>query len=124
MIGSYNGVTEYSYMCREDDFNDFIDAVGIVNKQESVLGVTQCNKAYATLRFRNDTGDFRATSSASKGGNVLGIGCLKNVPMHEALESDGWTYRPDTNEWYIAVRGNPDTIPPPEGWKAHSATLH
>lgn len=101
-VGSYKGETEWSWICREDDFKNVVIPTGAIQNQESVLEVSECNKQYAVLVYRDGTRE--------------GVGSLKSVDREEALRHDAWTYRPDIDTYWITVKGNPDTVPPQEGW--------
>lgn len=96
MIGAYKGVEENSYICLTSDFEAFVKPNGYVDLQESVLRVSECNKRYAELLFRDGSREF--------------IGCLKDVPENVARAHDAWSYRPDMGVYWIAVDGNPDHI--------------
>tara|TARA_Y100000296_G_scaffold66371_1_gene78414 strand:+ start:40738 stop:41256 length:519 start_codon:yes stop_codon:yes gene_type:complete len=99
-VGSYNGKQEWSFLMDQRDFLEH--ALPFCSGQESILKISECNKQYATLAFRD--------------GTEKGIGSLKSVSQEEALKHASWTYRPDLKLFWIAVNGNPDTIPPKDGW--------
>ena len=96
-IGSYKGKLEISFILNERDFNKLVRGKWWIENQESVLEVTQCNKSYATLVYLAD-------------GARESIGSLKNVSGVEAMQNDAWTYRPDLDQYWISVEGNPDTV--------------
>ena len=45
--GSWEGITERSYLCTRADFEKAVKALGWVDQQECILAVTSCNKMYA-----------------------------------------------------------------------------
>jgi hypothetical protein len=94
-IGSWEKITEWSYVCNREDFNEIVVNGKYVVNQECVLAVTSCNKAYAQLEDL-DTGA------------ITQVGCMHSVTYEEAMKSKGYTYRPDTNAYWVAKRGNPD----------------
>lgn len=96
-VGSWMGKLEPSFICRTDDFLEHILESGYVEDQECVLQVSECNKQYAQLWYLDD--DKKES-----------LGSLKSVSKQEAETQDGWTYRPDLNIYWIAVKGNPDTV--------------
>lgn len=95
--GSYKGQLETSFLMRRDDFDEHIRNSVYIANQESILRVSECNKQYATLEYLKD-------------GRDEFIGSLKSVPKDEALMHDAWTYRPDINQYWVSVDGNPDTV--------------
>ena len=99
-VGSYKGQLETSFLMRSDDFERFINCRSgwpFIKNQESILRVSECNKQYATL-------EYLAT------GKKEFIGSLKCVDKDTALKQDAWTYRPDVDQYWIAVQGNPDRV--------------
>lgn len=96
LIGYYKGQTEYSYICHTKNMYEIV-AAGFIDGQESVMLVSECNKQYARLAYSD--------------GRTEGIGSLKSVNAEEALKHEAWTYRPDMDVYWIAVDGNPDTLP-------------
>ena len=103
-VGSYRGVQEASYICSADAFERVFlyDTHGFnefIRDQESFLYITQDNKQTATLHYKNgfDTKEF--------------IGFMKSVDERTAKKQDAWTYRPDVDTYWIAVKDNPDTVP-------------
>lgn len=109
-VGSYKGILETSWICSTNDFNNFIWGTKWVANQESVLLVSACNKQYASLMFS----DFSKKDASV---DTLSLGSLKSVDAEEAMKHDAWTYRPDLGIYWIAVKGNPDTVPPQSGWQ-------
>ena len=103
-VGSYAGETEFSWLCLREDFDNLIAGTDLIAEQESIMAISECNKQYARLEFLDGERD-----------NV-GLGSLKSVGKEEAMQHSGWTYRPDINIYWVAVKGNPDTVPPANGW--------
>ncbi len=101
--GSYKGEVNLSFICTKQDYDNYVDPMLYTALQESVLEVTQCNKAYGTLVYLED-------------GRREGIGCIKAVTQEEAMQHEAWTYRPDLNTFFIAVQDSNDTRPPHDGW--------
>lgn len=96
-IGSYMGVMERSYIVRWDDFVEHIAESGYVDNQESILVLRDgyYGKVYATLKY-NDHG-----YPMEDGLSDLFLGILKAVDKDEAMDNDGWTYRPDINQYFV-----------------------
>ena len=95
MIGCYKGKREHSFICREDDFNEFIRNTAFMRGQESILIVASGNKMEAVLEYLSD-------------GRIVGLGCMHEVCKEEAMQAEAWTYRPDLDVYWIAKEGNPD----------------
>lgn len=95
LTGMYKGKREYSYICLSDDFNIFVLPMGFVANQESILRISECNKKYTTLVILS-------------GGSEKHLGCMKSVTEEQAMKSDAWSYRPDLDQYFIAVKGNND----------------
>lgn len=96
-VGSYKGQLETSFLMRSDDFVDHVQGSVYITGQESILRVSECNKQYATLVYlADDSTEF--------------IGSLKCVDKDTALAQDAWTYRPDVDQYWITVKGNPDRV--------------
>jgi hypothetical protein len=93
-IGSYKGALEVSFIMLTSDFETYVKPYGFVDNQESVLRVSECNKQYADLEFSD--------------GSRKNVGSLRDVTKEEALAQEAWTYRPDTQQYWITVEGNPD----------------
>ena len=98
LIGAYKGETENAYLARVADFDAFVKPMGFVANQESILRVSECNKRYAVLEYLAD-------------GTQQDLGCLKDVPEAEAKAQEAWSYRPDIDVYWIAIKGNPDHTP-------------
>jgi hypothetical protein len=94
-IGCYRGKRENAFICKQSDFNRFIRGTVYMNGQESVLHVASGNKQEAHLEYLAD-------------GRRESLGSMHQVTMGEALASDGWTYRPDLDMYWVARPGNPD----------------
>jgi hypothetical protein len=85
-IGCYKGVLEDSFIIRSDDFDTFVRNSGYVDNQESVLHV----------RGKRMHCEFEYLKGGCDGG-----GRLIEVTPRTAFNSDGWTYRPDMNTYWI-----------------------
>lgn len=94
VIGHWEGVTSQSFIMDEVEFNRLVRNSGMVDKQECFMHVTSCNKAYASLEYQD--------------GLSIALGSMHQVSMEQAMRSDGWTYRPDLDVWWVAAHGNPD----------------
>lgn len=106
MIGSYKGQMEHSFICNRSDFDLFIRGTVYIRGQESVLHVASGNKMETHLEFLAD-------------GTLVALGSMHEVSREQAMASDAWTYRPDMGVYWVAKEGNPDILPPREGWPAH-----
>lgn len=96
LIGCYKGQRENSFICRTDDFNDFIRDTAFMAGQESVIHVASGNKMESRLEYLDGT---------TPGEN---LGCMHSVCREEALASEAWTHNPLTGDYWIAKQGNPD----------------
>lgn len=85
-IGSYKGKLEQSFICRADDYLNYVVPYGAVNDQECVLGID----GYNCYSFTPTLGEEPAY-----------LGEIKEVSKKKAMRSDGWTYRPDLNSYWI-----------------------
>jgi hypothetical protein len=94
-VGSWENTIEPSFICRTDDFLNYLLPSGYLDNQSCVLQVSECNKQYAQLLSIPDLVPHY-------------IGSLKCVPKEEALKHSAWTYRPDINQYWITVKENPD----------------
>ena len=103
-VGSYNGETELSWLCLRSDFDAIVANTDLIANQESIMAVSECNKQYARLEFLDGERE-----------NVP-LGSLKSVSREEAMKHASWTYRTDRGMYWISVKGNPDTVPPANGW--------
>jgi hypothetical protein len=86
MVGSWQGVTERSFIMLGIDFATCVLPTWYEN-QEAVLWITECDKRYATLEFYDGRTEY--------------AGRLRPVTAKEALTQEGWTYRPDQGQYYI-----------------------
>jgi hypothetical protein len=46
-----------------------------------------------------------------QGGAQTHLGCMKSVTKEEAMKEDSWSYRPDHDQYFIAVQGTNDHYP-------------
>jgi hypothetical protein len=90
-IGSYKGVMEQSFIMSRDDFDLVVRGTKWVENQESILHVEDGHRGvvYGALEYLAD-------------GTTEHIGVLREVSQSEAIQHDGWTYRPDLNKYFIA----------------------
>lgn len=95
MIGKYNGKAEHSFICRTEDFDEFIRDTGWIAGQESILHVAQGNKMECWLEYFDDRED-------------VSLGCMHQVCAEEAAQAEAYTYSPSLNCYWIAKEGNPD----------------
>lgn len=95
MIGCYKGQEEPSFIASQDVFRLYVQEHGWVDKQESFLFVTGCNKAYATLFYRAER-------------RSVPLGSMQQVSEEVARSHDAWTWDFTYNNWYICADGNPD----------------
>jgi len=84
-IGSYKGCLEVSWLVTREDFDKHIRNSGYVDNQESFLHVPYNVKQPCWLEFQEDGTTERLKPMRSG----------KYEP-----DSDGWTYRPDTQMYY------------------------
>lgn len=89
-VGSYKGVMEQSFILLRDDFDLVVRDTQWVKDQESILHLEDGHKGvvYGAL-------EYLAT------GTTEHIGIVKAVSQAEAMQHDGWTYRPDLNTYWI-----------------------
>lgn len=85
-IGSYKGQLEQSFICREDDYLSYVVSYGAVANQECVLWVDSGN-CFSYDPEMNEEPTY--------------LGEIKEVSKKKAMKSDGWTYRPDLNSYWI-----------------------
>lgn len=95
-ISSYEGKLEPSFLCLTKDYEEFFKNHTSLKEQECVMQISECNKRYAQLVYPD--------------GSTFHLGCLKDVPAEEAKKKWEWTYRPDMDTYWIAVKGNPDHV--------------
>lgn len=84
-IGSYKGSLELSFICNRKDYVDYVVPFGAVNNQECVIEI-QGEDCYST------DNDLIYPSY---------MGVMRQVTKKKAMKSDGWTYRPDLNAYFI-----------------------
>lgn len=104
--GCYKGKVETVFMVRRTHLLTYLamHPVGVFlpfEDQESILLVSECNKAYAQLLYLED-------------GRVEGLGSMVQVTSAEAATAEAWTQR--NGLYWIAKRENPDKVQPPNGW--------
>lgn len=99
VFGSWRGRVEQSFVMDTDDFKAHVLHSGMVDNQEAFLVVSSCNKAYAKLWYPREEGTDACW---------IGVGCMHQVDKDEAMASEGWTYRPDMNAYWVCKTGNPD----------------
>jgi hypothetical protein len=99
-VGVYKGVKEHAYICNSTSFDAFVQPMGFVANQESVLRVSGCNKQYTVLEFL----DGRTQRWKH-------LGCMTSVTREEAEANGDYTWRPMGSEagtYWIATAGNND----------------
>lgn len=84
-IGSYEGRLELSFICSRKDYVDYVVPFGAVNNQDCVIEI-QGDDCYLT------DNDLIFSSY---------MGIMKQVTKKRAMKSDGWTYRPDLNAYFV-----------------------
>ena len=84
-IGSYEGRLELSFICNRKDYVDYVAPFGAVNNQDCVIEI-QGDDCYLT------DNDLIFPSY---------MGTMKQVTKKKAMRSDGWTYRPDLNAYFV-----------------------
>jgi hypothetical protein len=89
-IGSYKGMLEQSFILLREDFDLVVRDSQWIRDQESILHIEDGNagKVYGELEFLAD-------------GSRQYLGQVSEVPQDEAMQHDGWTYRPDLNKYFI-----------------------
>jgi hypothetical protein len=87
-IWYYKGVLEPSFVMLEQDFDEFVRYRGFVDNQESVLHVWD-KKMFCELEYLNST---QLDENRCR---------LHEVSAEEALTSEGFTYRPDLNKYWV-----------------------
>ncbi|RTL05349.1 hypothetical protein EKK58_08080 [Candidatus Dependentiae bacterium] len=82
-IGMWKGQLEVSFLCREEDYEAFVLPLGFTKNQECVITISgdkmEC--------FIDDNY----------------IGQMVEFTAKEALNSDGFTYRPDLNKYWMVM---------------------
>jgi hypothetical protein len=89
-IGSYKGVMEQSFIMSRDDFDLVVRGTKWVENQESILHIEDGHGGvvYGAL-------EYLAT------GTTEHLGVVREASQVEAMQHDGWTYRPDLNKYFI-----------------------
>jgi hypothetical protein len=87
-IGYYKGVLEPSFVMLEQDFDEFVRYRGFVDNQESVLHVWD-KRMFCELEYLNST---QLDENRCR---------LYEVSAEEAFTSEGFTYRPDLNKYWV-----------------------
>jgi hypothetical protein len=89
-IGSYKGTMEQSFILLREDFDAVVRDSQWIKDQESILHIEDGNagKVYGELEFLAD-------------GSRQYLGQVSEVSQDEAMQHDGWTYRPDLNKYFI-----------------------
>lgn len=85
-IGSYKGKLEQSFICHHDDYLDYVEPYGATANQESVL-------------WLNDGDCFSCDPELNE--EPVFLGELKEVSKKKALKSEGFTYRPDLDTYWV-----------------------
>lgn len=98
LSGCYKGVKENSYICLSVDFNSFVQPMGFVANQQSILRMSECNKKYTVL-------------VELSGGAETHLGCMKSVRDWDLSPNQDYSYRPDIDTFFIVVNGNNDHYP-------------
>ena len=90
LIGKYLGKLEHSFMCEEQDFLKYVLPYGWVDGQDCVMVVW-------TTKAGNMMAYFRGISSVY----ISPSAPLEQVSAEEAFKSDGFTYRPDLDIYWV-----------------------
>ncbi|MEM1945069.1 MAG: hypothetical protein QXX57_04965 [Nitrososphaerota archaeon] len=77
----WKGKLEVSFLCREEDYKEFVKPLGFTDKQDCVILVSG-----AKMECFID--DFY-------------IGRMEEVTKEEAFSSEGFTYRPDLDIYWV-----------------------
>lgn len=80
-IGMWKGKLEVSFLCREEDYEEFVKPLGFTNKQDCVILVSG-------PKMECFIDDFF-------------IGQMEEVSKEEAFRSEGFTYRPDLDIYWV-----------------------
>lgn len=86
-IGYYKGRMETSFILNEKDYVDHVLPLEFTEDQECVFWTTGPEALTYSCPFDLDGGDL--------------IGVLKQTTKKKALKSDGFTYRPDLNAYWV-----------------------
>jgi hypothetical protein len=100
LIGSYKGSLEYCFLCDRVDFDKHVLSYGYVDDQESFLSLSYTSNGRTAPRalaklWHNNSGD-----------GEYGFGEFKEATKSEAMDSDGWTYDPTSNKYFIVEQYN------------------
>jgi hypothetical protein len=93
MLGSYKGQRETSFTIPHDRLNDVILS-GLLDEQESIL----------VLSAFNGRNERRAIIVMRDTQEEIDAGVLKHVSRSEAEASDGWTFDPLGENWFIITQ--------------------
>lgn len=91
LIGSYNGITENSYIMPAEGNLDLIKSYATMYGQESIMLLHGDN--HAELVYLN----------GPRKGERQGLGTLKAVSEAEARRQLGWTLDPSNGQYYTVV---------------------
>jgi hypothetical protein len=86
LIGSWEGELEDSFLLDQEDFESHVRHSGFVGDQTAFVIVSE--EKSMPVRLDSIWGSLK-------------VGRMKAVTKEKALAQDGWTYRPDTNTYYI-----------------------
>lgn len=86
LIGSWEGQLEDSFLLDQEDFETHVRHSGFVEDQTAFVIVSE--EKSMPVRLDSIWGSLK-------------VGRMKAVTKKKALAQDGWTYRPDTNTYYI-----------------------
>lgn len=92
-IGSYEGNIELSFICNKKDYVDYVVPFGVVRGQDCVIEIKgeDCYLSDNDLIFASY------------------MGVIKQVTKKKAMKSDGWTYRPDLNSYFVIKEQDNET---------------
>lgn len=109
LLGKWNGVCEPSWLVPSSAIEALGDA-GLIEQQEAILFVSECNKMYCTMLY-------------TANGNTEPAGNLCEVPQESIGPDDGYTYDTMTGVYYVCKHmTNPDSVPPDAGWPTPTRT--
>lgn len=94
LVGSYKGQIEPSFICSLDDYLKVILRSGYVDNQESVLVVSKNPNGVNSCWFEKP--NLQCEEEVERKRLVV-------VPKEQALKSEGWTYDPETQEYWVVV---------------------
>ena len=106
LIGSYNGVTEHSFIVNSDHIVS-VAIGGWLDKQDSILHLGHCDsrdRRPATLFYLADGKGFNDPIRKPES-----LGVFQSVSRAEAMAQMGWTFDPTLNEYFICK--DPDEVP-------------